>query len=881
MNTAFFIIKYFLFLLLITFISLSELHAQRDTTIVTTDSISLGRQNQNPADSIKKVNPALSKDAVEAVIEYECKDSMMFSMKTSQMYMYGTTIIQTEDKKIQAELINIDTEKSTFYAYARKDSTGKEIGRPVFQDGDEKFVAKDILYNFKTNKGLIHDVKTEYDEGYIHGEITKRQPNKEVHIAHGKYTTCDLDHPHFYIELTKAKVIPEEKTVSGPMYFVIADIPLYPIGLPFGYIPRPKNDASGFIVPEYGEDRTRGFFLRNGGYYWALGEHMNTAFRGEIYSYGNWGISNSTNFKKRYKYSGALNVRYNRNKTGTEGTPSYQVRDNFSVTGNYTQDAKANPYQTFSASLNFSSTFYDSDNAVNINQYSNNTKQSSISYRRSRPGGRFNLSAGINATQNTSTKTTNLSLPVIALNMNRWQPAKNISGKKKLFIKNFSIGYSSNFKNTLNIADSLLFTQEALYEMRNGFQYSVPVGTSFKLAKYINVSPSFKYNGRIYGEYVTKRPAYVTDASGELEETVAVDTLQGFRHPFDFSFSIPFSTKIFGIYKGKGKHKSALRHVVTPSISYNYRPDFSAEKWGYYDYYQEDKDPASLYSYYDTGIFGAPPKGKSGSIGFNLGNNFELKTKTKKDTSAESFTKIKILENFTVGASYNLAADSMNLSMISLRGNTRLFNNFSMSYSSSYDPYARDTLGARINAYEWDVNHKLARLSNTRISLNGTIKSKDKSKENNSGAVASALTEKNAPAGTSPIVPSAFYDYPDIAYADFNVPWSLTFSYTLNIINKYNTSIQDYELTPTQTLNLNGNFSLTSNWRITARADYDFKLEEISNLNFTINRDLHCWEMSFAATPIGRKMYVFRINIKSSMFEGLEYKKEKSIYENF
>lgn len=877
LNTAQKIFKSFICPTILTFFAINSVSGQTET--VKKDSLSLENEIVNdslPQDSVrKKATPLVSKDAIDAKIEYHCEDSMMFSMAEGKMFMYGTSVITTEDKKIEAELINIDTDENTFFAEGRIDSTGNEVGRPHFQDGDEKFIAKNMRYNFKTEKGIVREVKSEYDEGYIHGELTKRHPNKEIHIADGKYTTCDLDHPHFYIRLTKAKVIPEDKTVSGPMYFVIADIPLYLIGLPFGYIPRPKNDASGFLMPEYGEDSRRGFFLRNGGYYWGINEYINTAVRGDIYSMGGWAIKSSTTFKRRYKYTGNLNMTYNMNKQGEPETPEYRKFASFSIRGTYSQDSKANPYQNFSGNINYS---YSKDyqfEATNINDYANNSKNSSLSYRRSRPGGRFNFTANMNASQNTSARITNLSLPVIALSMNRLQPAKDVSGKNLRWLRNFNVGFSSNFKNTVSISDTLLFTREAIENMRNGIQYRIPVSTSFNLFNYLNVSPSFNYTGRVYNEYVKKR--LVIPTGGELADSLVTDTLPGLRAPFDFSFSLPVSTKLFGIYKGKGKRQSTLRHVVSPSISYNYRPDFSEARWGYYSYYQDDRDPSSLYSYYDIGVYGKPPSGESGAVGFSLGNNLELKTKTKKDTTEESFTKIKIIDNFSVSSSYNLAADSMNWAMISMRGNTRLFNSmFSLNYSSSFDPYVRDTLGARVNKFEWHENKRIARMSNTRFSINGKIDSNTFSGEKEDDKKSD---EETKPARPDPLAAHMFPN-PEIDYADFELPWSFNFGYTFNIVNQFDTEIQEYKIVPTQTLNFSGNMKLTKNWRISGRADYDFEAGKIAHTNLTVYRDLHCWEMSFTAIPFGQlKSYTFRINIKSAMFEGLEYKKEKSRYD--
>ena len=843
-----------------------------------------------PKDSItndsiikNKTRPLKSPDAVDRKIEYSCKDSMHFSMSDKKIFMYGTGVINSDDMNLKAGYIELNTSENFLYAEGTKDSTGNVIQSPIVKQGEDEFKSKTIKYNIKTKKGIITDAKAKKEEGYLHSSISKMYPNKVIHMENGKYTTCDLDHPHFYIKLTKAKVIPGKSVISGPMYFVIADIPLKFIGMPFGFIPNQKKNTSGLIIPRYGEEERRGFFVSDGGWFFAINDNVNASITGSYYSQGGWGVNFLTNFKKRYKYSGNLNIKYDLNRIGEASLPDYQETKTFWVTGTYNQDAKANPNSSFTVNLNFGSSSYNDYNALNIDQFTNNTKSSNISYRRSKPGSIFNFSANVNATQNTKTQQVNLNLPTISFNMKRQFPLKNVGTTKGKWYQKIGIGFSSSAKNSISTIDTLLFRKETLYDMKNGIQYSIPISTSFKVLKHFNVSPSFSYKGRLYASYINKRQVYLPDESGNLKESVAVDTLFGLKHPFDFNFSVPFSTKIYGMFNVNGKRIKALRHVMSPSISYSYRPDFGTDFWGYYDYYNiernedetdeeyELRQERTKYSYYQTGIYGTPPKGKSGSIGFSLGNNFEMKVKSKKDTS-KNYKKIKLLNNLSFSTSYNIAADSLNLSNLSIRGNTRLFDKLAISFSSSFDPYIRDTLNHRLNKFELTENRRIARFVNGRVSVGGSFSANDFKKDKGKKTKTKTKTKKQL----------FYYDNPDITYADFDVPWNISINYNFNVTSSYVVSLQTYEKNITQTISLNGGFSLTKNWKFTGRIDYDLVKNDFTYSSINIHRDLHCWEMGLFVIPFGTlKSYNFRINIKSSVFSGLEYKKQQSWHDNF
>jgi len=837
-------------------------------TEIAIDSLALLKHANDTIQNDTVVKSIVSPDAVDYIIDYSCEDSMMFSMTQKKMYLYGTGTINTPEMNLKADYVEINTNENYIFARGVPDSTGHVVGKPVFKQGSNEFDAKSIKYNFQTRKGIVRDVLTEHSQGFLHGGVSKIHENKEIHLSDGKYTTCNLDHPHFYIELTKAKVIPDKRIVSGPMYFVIADIPLYFIGLPFGLIPSQNNNTSGILIPKYGEEQKRGFFLSNGGYFWAINDNLNSALTFDLFSKGSWGTNLKMNFKKKYKYSGNFDIKYSQNRNGEKILPNFTKSNTFWVSGALAQDAKANPNSNFSMSLNFGSSSHNAFNAIDIEQFATTTTSSSVAYQYQKPGSIFNFSANANYTQNTSTHVVNLTLPTISYNMRRIYPLENLGTGSKWY-KKIGVSMSSSFKNSVTTLDSTFLSKETglsietMSKMKNGFRYTVPVSTSFKMLKYFNVSPSFTYNGRIYTDYIEKREISLIDNQDSLYQTFTRDTINGIKHPFDFNFSLPVSTKLFGLYKFKRSKISAIRHVVSPSISFNYRPDFSRDLWGYYGQYYEDRTD-SLYSYFEQGLFGYPPAGKSGSIGFSLGNNIEMKVKEKTD-STDTFKKIKLLNNFGVSTSYNIAADSLNWSYIVTRGNTSLFKTINLNFNASFDTYIRDSLNRRVNTFEIDENGRLARLVSAGVSTSGSLNSKKvaKSKDKRS---------------ETPF----YFPNTEIAYAAFDVPWDVNISYNFTVKNIFNTASQEYQKSITQTVSLRANLSLTTNWRVTARSDYDFSAQKFTYSQISLYRDLHCWEMSLFIIPYGYlKSYNFRINIKSSVFQGLEYKKQKSWHDNF
>jgi hypothetical protein len=815
-------------------------------------------------DSVQVTNKK-NKDAVEQIVNYEATDSILLSMHEQMVYLFGSGILNTEGMELKAGRIEINMDKSELSAFGFVDSTGKEVEKPNFTDDDQSFSSKSMTYNFKTKKGVVKDVVTEQADGYLHGTIAKIHPNKEIHILHGKFTTCDADHPHFYIELTKAKVIPKKRIVAGPVYFVILDVPLYPIGLPYGFFPNQKNKSSGILMPKFNKQILKSFGLQGGGYYFAVNDYFDLTLLGDIYSSGSWLASAATSFKKRYKFSGNAQVQYSKLKYEETIIPdTFKTPDteSFRFTASYVQDTKANPTNNFSANINFDRGGFSKQNAQDINEFVNGTNSSSISYRKTFRELPLNLSVSANGTQNLNDSTTNLKLPTVSFNMQRIYPfkRKNASGKSKWY-EDIGLTVNSNFDNSLDTPDSLMFKKEVFEKMEYGFKYTAPLSTSFNLFKFITVSPSLNYTGRVYPNYIKK------DTSLTVEGEIVIDTISKITHNFDFGFSMPFSTKLYGLIEVKAikfvplknlldkMGLVAIRHVASPSVGYSYKPDFSSEFWNYYELDPGDTTYQEKYSYYENGIFGYPGAGEQQSMTFSLGNNFEMKVKNSKDTVNE-FTKVKLLDRLSISSSYNFAADSLNLSVFSFSGGTTLFEKIKVDFSGSLDPYTLNSEGKRVDKFEYEINKKLGRFTTGKISVNTSLNNEmfskffDSEKDNE---------EEN----------DEYYNY-------FNVPWTLTSNYNFIYSKIYIPEDQKYEVIFTQTIQLSINLSPTPKWNFTMSSGYDFDKSKITSSSIMITRDLHCWDMSLNIIPFGKmKSYTFMIGIKSSIFDGIDYKREK------
>ncbi|MGE0078794.1 MAG: putative LPS assembly protein LptD [Bacteroidales bacterium] len=812
---------------------------------------------------------AKKKPVVEVPIFSNADDSITYSLDGKTAFLYGNAIVTYDNLELKSQYIEFDMEKKEVYAYGLPDSTGKVIGRPVFKEGSQSFEMDTIHYNFDTKRAKIAGVVTEQAGGYMHSEVTKKMEDDVVNMKSGKYTTCDLPHPHFYIAITKGKMIPEKKIIAGPAYVVIEDVPL-PIFIPFGFFPNTKKRAAGIIIPEYGEESNRGLFLRGGGYYFGMGDYMDEKITGDYYSNGSWGFRSQTTYKLRYKFSGSLSIESSTVKTSEKGLADFQKTNTYWIRWSHNQDAKAHPNSTFQANVNFGSSNHNKYNATSITTAVSNTFNSSISYSKVWPGTPFSLSSSLNHSQNNIDSTVNIGFPKVTFSMTKIYPFKRKQsvGTSKWYEK---IGFSltSNLDNRVEVKENNLFKKSVVDSMENGVKHVIPLSTSFNLLKFITVSPGVGYSEYWYLKTIDK--TWDVDS-----QEVVVDTVRGFKRGYEYSTAVSMSTKIYGMFQfGKSSKVQAIRHVITPSVSLSYRPDFSESQYGFYKEVQKDTlGNVEKYSIFSKGIYGGPGSGKSGVLNFSLGNILEMKVLSSKDT-ANPVKKIKILDGFNITSSYNLLADSMNWSPISVSGRTSLLEKVNINFSGVFNPYALNSSGVAINQYEYNKSGKFARFTRGTIGFDFSLSSsKGGDKKDSEGGRANG----NIPLGTSPDGSSfgeSMSSQYGLDYVDFNVPWKFRFSYNLSY------SKPAYESSLVQTISFSGDLSLTSNLKIAFSSGYDMKNRKLTTTTLNFVRDLHCWEMRLTVVPLGYyKSFSFQINVKSSILQDLKYNKRDSYLDN-
>jgi hypothetical protein len=825
------------------------------------------------ADSLKTA-PA---SGFDAEVDYTADDFITIVQNSAgnKVLLSKKAMVRYKDIELKADYIELNRDSNVVFAIGKPDSAGVITGKPIFNQGDQKFEADQIRYNFKTKKGIVFGVVTEKDGGYIHAGRTKLINDSTYCLRNGKYTTCNAPHPHFYLEMTKAKVLSNKKIVTGPAYLVVEDMPIYFVFIPFGFFPNSSKYSSGILIPSYGEEVTRGFFLRDFGYYWAANDYFDAALKGDIYSLGSRGIKFHTNYKVRYRYSGSFDMQYYKNVFGDKGLPDYSTENDFAITWNHSLDPKASPSQTFSASVDFSTSQYDQNNSYTTQNYLTNTKQSSISYSKNWQNSPFSMSASFRHSQNSRDSTISLTLPQLTFNVTRIYPFKpKISAGPEKWYEKIGITYSMDMQNTINTKESLLFGSSLIKDWKNGIKQSIPISTSFKALKYITISPSFSYNERWYTQQIRK--AY----NEQLKEVVNTDTIYGFTRDYDYAVSVGASTKIYGTFTPLNPKSSikGIRHVMTPSLTFSYRPDFSNPIYGMYEnieYYDANGRPVSLrYPVHEGGLYGTAGAGRSGSIGFSLSNTLEMKKLNIKDTSAtaETYKKIKLLDQLSVTASYNLAADSFNMSNINVSARTKVAG-IDVNFGAIFDPYAMEN-GRLINKYEFSQTGKLARLTSANLSFGLSFNSKaDEEKKKKAEASTEAtlkaqqdeerLRQQQNAAGVS-------------QYADFSAPWDLRMDYSL----RYNKPNPVQPAIIVQTLDFNGNVSLTKQWKVGFNSGLDIQKMMVTFTQFNIFRDLHCMQMSLNLIPFGyRQSYMFTLHATSALLKDLKITKQESPYD--
>lgn len=824
---------------------------------------------------------------IEDEVDYKAKDSIILSNDHSKVFLYKDATVDYGDISLKADYIVYDQEKNEVFARGVIDSLGEVKGKPVFREGNDEFEAKTIRYNFDTKRAYVEDVFTEEQEGYLHSKFTKKFEDNSFNLKGGKYTTCDSHDPHYYLAITKGKAIPNDKIISGYSYLVIADIPLYVIGIPWGFFPNKQEQSSGILIPRYGEERNRGFFLKDGGYYFGINENMDLSITGDIYSKGTWGASAQFRYRKRYKYTSNFNFRYYENVTGDKGTSSYSKRVDYAFIWSHSQDSKANPTRRFSASVNMSSSKFDRLNTENINSKINNTKSSNITYAKNWPGTPFRFSANLRHSQNTRTNDVNLTLPVLTFNMSRIYPfrSKTQSGKTRWY-ENIELSYQSKFENRLKTKDELLFTDTEWEDFNYGFQHTIPLRTNLKVFKDFNISPSVEYTGILYPSYIKySDPVLVYDpVEDENVYENQLDTINelSYAQLINPSISASYNPKVFFTYQYKSEtfKIEAIRHVLSPTVRFSYRPDMGSMVDKYYSSYLRAVDSVyQQYSQFENGLYRLPmAPGEYGVINLSLQNNIEMKVRTFTDT-AVNVEKVKLLDNLSITTYYDLFKDSLNWAPLAFVGRTSLFDNVvRIGFNGQFSPYALDDNGRTLNKYVWEESDNWLRFTKFQASIDFNLQSKRKKKDDDK----SGNTGGQSPQGYNVGNEFAGLDDQDLAmgippplvgneYVDFDIPWSLTVGYQFI----YSKPLEESNII--QTLNFSGNVNLTDKWKISFQSYYDFSDGKLGTTSINIHRNLHCWEMSFRWIPVGQfKSYSFRINVKSSVLRDLQYEKKRN-----
>ncbi|BBE20891.1 hypothetical protein AQPE_5086 [Aquipluma nitroreducens] len=836
---------------------------------------------------IKESTDSVAKPLLEAIITYSAADSIIPDFENQKMYMYKNAVINYQNIELKADYIMLDLVSKEVYAEGLPDSTGTIVGTPVFKEGDEEFESKTMRYNFETQKGFITDVKTTQGDGFVHSDLTKKISKDEFILEKGKYTTCDAEHPHFYLRMTKAKVISNKKIITGPAYMVLEDFPIYFPMIPFGYFPNSTTYTSGILIPTYGEEQTRGFFLREGGYYWAASDHFDLALRGDIYSKGSWATKLHSNYKVRYKFSGSLDFSYNLNKYSEQPLPDARTTRGFSLAWSHSQDSKANPNRTFSASVNLSTSSFDKENtymnnATSVQTYLQTQKSSSISYTKKFENSPFNMSVNLRHSQNSRDTTISLSLPELTFNMSKINPfkVKNRIGPVRWYEK-ISFSYSGNIKNSIsNVKEKDFLKQSLIKDWQNGWQHSIPISLpSFNLLKYINLSPSFNYSERWYTSYINKRYDPNSTYVSPRTDHVMIDTIYSFRRNYNYSYSISTSTNIYGMYTMRNPNSriKAIRHKITPSASFSYTPDFGQKKFGFWGSYIDGSGKVNYYNHFENGVFGSAGMGESGAISFNLNNNLEAKVLEVSDSIASKdekpkYKKVKIID-ISANTSYNMIADSFKLSPIGISARTTI-KGISVNMGANLNPYMVNSAGRVIDEYVWSHKNglnKLGRLTNANMSFGMNFDSKKEKP--------AAETDKNK----SPEEKTVKSDEPE--YVVFNMPWSFRFDYSFyyNKTYVYNSTTKIAKPTTTinQSLNFGGKLSLTDKWQLDMNTNFDVQAMKFSFTTVNVSRTLHCWTMSFNFVPFGdRKSYSFNLSASSAILRDLKVSKQSSWRDN-
>ncbi|WP_337395573.1 putative LPS assembly protein LptD [Prevotella sp.] len=886
-----------------------------DTTKMDSLQLAIYHHNRAIDDSIRldSINRQRA-NGINSPVQYEASDSLVYNAKSKTALLYGQSKVKYENMDLEAEKIHMSLDSSLVHATGTRDTTDSTghtlVGTPVFSMGQDKYESDTMAFNFKTKKGLISKVYTQQEDGFLQSEISKRSANGDVYLQHGRYTTCDKKHPDFYIALSRGKVRPGKDVTFGPAYLVVADVPL-PLAIPYGFFPFTKSYSSGFIMPTYGDESDRGFYLRDGGYYFAINDKWDLKLLGEIYTKGSWGLSAASNYNKRYRYSGSFFLSYQNTKTGDKNMPDYSEQKSFKVQWSHRQDAKANPYSSLSASVNFATSSYERNNLnslYNPQTLSQSTRTSSVSWSTTFSSIGLSLSSTANLSQNMRDSTLSVTLPDLNISLSRFYPfkRKHAAGDERWYEK-ISMSYTGQISNRIDTKEDRFLKSNLIKDWRNGWNHSIPISGNFTLFNYINVSPSFNFQDRMYTHKIMR-------SWDETAQKEACDTIYGFNNVYNYNMSISASTKLYGFFtpsrKIFGDKIQTIRHVITPSVSFSYAPDFGQGRYGYYKTYQKTNADGSVdlveYSPYEGQLYGVPGKGKTGNISFDIANNVEMKIKSDKDSTG--IKKISLIDELGLAMSYNLATDYHPLSDLTMRIRLKWWKNYTFNMNAVFASYAyeldKDGKPYVGNRTLWGMG-KFGRFQGTSQNFSFTLtpeklkkwfgggddeedKKKKSNKDDEDGVdtdiesnVDDTMVEGQRGAKKSG---GGKAETDADGYMRFNMPWSLTFGYGItmreNTSGKFNTKSMRYPYKFSQNLNFSGNLRLSDGWNISFSSGYDFDQHKMSMTTASLQRDLHCFNMSCSVVlaPYTSYNFSFRCNA-ATLTDALKYDK-RSGYSN-
>lgn len=877
-----------------------------DTTNMDSLQLAIYHHNKQVDDSIRldSINRKKS-GALDAPVTFSSEDSMVYDAKSKVARLYGNSNVKYQNMDLSSDRIQMSLDSSLVRATGTADSTGAISGTPVFTMGQDKYESDTMAFNFKTKKGFIYNVYTEQEDGYLSSQHSKRDSSGVIYLEHGRYTTCDQPHPDFYIALSRAKVRPGKDVVFGPAYLVVADVPL-PLAIPYGFFPFTKSYSSGFIMPSYGDESSRGFYLRDGGYYFAMSDKWDLKLLGEIYTKGSWGLSVASNYRKRYRYNGSFFFSYQNTKNGDKGMPDYTEQTSFKLQWSHRQDTKSNPFSSLSASVNFASTSYERNNLnsmYNPQSYTQSLRTSSVNWSTSFSSLGMTISGSANLSQNMIDSTVSLTLPDLNISVSRFYPfkRKHMAGKERWYEK-ISMSYTGQFSNSIDTKEDKLFKSNLIKDWRNAFQHNIPINANFTLFNYININPSFNFTDRMYSNKVMK-------SWDEQAQTERADTTYGFYNVYNWSMSIGASTKMYGFWvpskKIFGDKIQAIRHVLTPQVTFSYAPDCGSR---YYETYQKTDADGNVslveYSPFENGLFNVPSRGKTGSVTFDLSNNIEMKVKSDKDSTG--YKKLSIIDELGFNMGYNMAAKEKPWSDLTVRLRLKWWKNYTFNLNAVFATYAYELDD---NGRPYVSNHteyskgRFGRFQGLSQNISFTLNPEklkkwfgggddeedatedDNNTEDDDTGIESNVDDDMVNGQNGARKKNAGKAETDAdGYMKFSMPWSLTFGYGItmreNTSGKFNTKTMRYPYAFTQTLNFSGNIRISDGWNISFSSGYDFENHDLSMTTASLSRDLHCFNMSCSVVlaPYTSYNFSFRCNA-ATLTDALKYDK-RSGYSN-